>query len=454
MGAQRFSTQISGEVLQPGAPDFDEVRSLWNVRLDRRPEIMVRCKDTADIMACVDFSRQAGMQVSIKGGGHSYAANTVADKGLLIDLSLMKAVRVDAQSSTVIVEPGVTCGELDRATQKHGLALPLPTVSSVGVGGAVLGGGSGYLSRKYGLTLDNLIAAELVTADGRRVRASDEENKDLFWALRGAGANFGVATSFQFQLHRVGPEVLAGQIIYPFDRAGELLRLYRSFMEDAPETFQCYPFMFRVPPIDSFPPRFHGHLALDFVLFHLDPSAVDYVQPLRTLGETVLDSVGPLPYIDVQSSFDAGLPKGQRYYSKAHYLDELSEAAIDTIVEHLPGMQGSFSLVYLEPSGGAIARVSRSATAFPARHARYSFHILAGWTEAAQDKDTMTWARSFHQAMTPHATGGVYVNLLAEDEQDRIPAAYGDNFERLRQLKSEWDPENSFRGNHNVRPRS
>jgi FAD/FMN-containing dehydrogenase len=454
MSAQRFSTQISGEVLHPGTPDFDEFRSLWNVRLDRRPEIVVRCKDTADIKACLDFSRQAGLKVSIKGGGHSYAANTVVDGGLLIDLSLMKSVRVDAESSSVLVQPGVTCGELDRVTQEHGLAMPLPTVSSVGVAGAVLGGGSGYLSREYGLTLDNLIAAELVTADGRRVRASGEENTDLFWALRGAGANFGVATSFQFQLHRVGPEVLAGQIVYPFDNAGELLRFFRSFMADAPETFQCYPFMFRVPPIDPFPPRFHGHLALDFVLFHRDPSAVDFVQPLRTLGETVLDFVGPLPYITVQSSFDAGLPRGQRYYSKAHYLDKLSEAAIDTIVEHVPGMQGSFSLVYLEPLDGAIARVGPLATAFHGRHARYSFHILAGWTEAAQDESTMAWARNFHQAMTPHATGGVYVNLLAEDEQDRIPAAYGDNFRRLRQLKSGWDPENLFRGNHNIRPAS
>jgi FAD/FMN-containing dehydrogenase len=350
------------------------------------------------------------------------------------------------------MEPGVTCGELDRATQAHGLATPSPTVSSVGVAGAVLGGGSGYLSRRYGLALDNLIAANVVTADGRQLRASEDEHADLFWALRGAGANFGIATSLHFRLHEVGPEVLAGQVIYPFHDAGELLRFFRDFMAEAPDEFQCYPFIFRIPPVEPFPERFHGHPALDFVLCHFDPNAGDFVQPLRELGETILEDVGPLSYTIVQQNFDVSLPKGQRYYSKAHYLDELSVAAIDTITAHVSDMQGAFTAAYLEPLGGAIGRVDPSATAFPGRSASYSFHVLAGWTDTVDDDLVKGWARTFHDAMKPHATGGVYVNLLGEDEDDRVPAAYGRNYERLVELKAVWDPDNLFRMNHNIRP--
>jgi FAD/FMN-containing dehydrogenase len=364
----------------------------------------------------------------------------------------MKAIRVDVESRTAIVQPGVTCGELDRATQEHGLATPSPTVSSVGVAGAALGGGTGYITRKYGLALDNLLSADIVAADGRQLRASEEEHPDLFWALRGAGANFGVATSLEFRLHEVGPEVLAGQIIYPFDTGGELLRFFRGFMAAAPEGFQCYPFMIRIPPLEHFPERLHGHSALDFVVFHIDPDAADFVQPLRELGETILDVVGPLSYTAVQQSFDAGLPRGQRYYSRAHYLDELSDASIDTIVAHVSEMQGAFTAAYLEPLGGAIERVDPSATAFGERRAGYSFHVIGGWMNAADDDRTIAWAHTFHDAMLPYATGGVYVNLLGDDEEDRVPAAYGLNHQRLVELKTKWDPGNLFCMNHNIKP--
>lgn len=452
MDAEDLDRQVAGQLLKHGDEGFDEARSVWNVRLDRRPDVIVRCRSADDVKACVAFARAEGARLSVKGGGHSYAANTVGDGGVLVDLTPLKEVKVDVQAGIAVVEPGVTCGELDRATAEHGLATPLPTVSSVGVGGAALGGGSGYLSRKYGLTLDNLVSVDLVTADGRLLRASENEHPDLFWAVRGAGANFGVATSLRFRLHEVARKVLAGQIVYPFDNAGELLRFFREYMSNAPEQFQCYPFMFRIPPIEPFPAEFHGQPALDFVLAHLDPEAAEFVQPLRGLGETILDAVGPLPYTDVQQSFDAGLPQGQRYYSKAHYLDELSDAAIDTITAHVPEMQGEFTVAYLEPLGGAIETVDSSATAFAGRDARYSFHILAGWTDAAGDDAVMSWARGFHDAMERHATGGVYVNLLADDESGRVPSAYGGNYERLRKLKAEWDPDNVFRMNHNIEP--
>ncbi len=450
--ARKLADKIHGQVLEPADRDFDEARSISNGRFDRRPDIIVRCRDADDVRASVDFARQERLTLSVRGGGHSYAGNTVSDGGLLIDLSLMKAIRVDAESRTATVQPGVTCGELDHATQAHGLATPGPTVSSVGVAGAALGGGSGYLSRKYGLALDNLLSVDVVTADGRQLRASEHQHPDLFWAMRGAGPNFGVATSLQFRLHEVGPEVLTGQIIYPFDNGDELLRFFRGFIADAPEGFQCYPFMIRIPPIEPFPERFHGHPALDFVLYHLDPRAIDYVQPLRDLGEPILDIVGPATYESLQKSFDTGLPRGRRYYSRGHYLNELSDASIDTITTHTPGMQGGLTAVYLEPLGGAIGRVDSAATSFGERNARYSFHILAGWVEAADDDSVMAWAETFHAAMVPNATGGVYVNLLGDDEEDRVPAAYGENYRRLIELKTAWDSDNLFRMNHNIPP--
>jgi FAD/FMN-containing dehydrogenase len=362
----------------------------------------------------------------------------------MIDLSRMKAIRVDSDARTALIEGGVVCAELDAATQAHGLATPSPTVSSVGVVGAALGGGSGYLSRKFGLLADNVISVNLVTADGARVRASHEENPDLFWAVRGGGGNFGVATSLELVLHEVGPEVLSGQIIYPFDDAVNLLRFFREFISHAPDEFQCYPFMFRIPPIEVFPEDVHGQPVLDFVLYHEDPGAADFVQPLRELGKPILDLVAPTMYAQVQQGFDANLPSGQRYYSKAHNLADMSDGVINTVVEYVPQMLGAFT--------GAIGRVAPSATPYGGREAAYGFHCLAGWVAPTEDEAVMTWASAFHEAMAAHATGGVYVNLIAEDEDDRVPAAYGENYSRLLQLKRQWDPHNLFRTNYNIPP--
>lgn len=452
MMVQQLTRVVQGQVLEPGDAGFDEARRLWNARSEGRPDLIVRCRTAGDVKTAVDFARESGQTVSVKSGGHAFATHTVGEQGLLIDLSLMKGLRIDRDSRTAVIEPGVTCGELDRAAQAYGLATPVPTVSSVGVAGAALGGGTSYLSRKYGLTLDNLMAVDVVTADGRQLRAGDGEHPDLFWAMRGAGANFGVAVSLHLRLHQVGPEVLAGQIIYPFGDGVALLRAYRDFMAAAPEEFQCYPFMFRVPPIDAFPARFHGRLALDFVFCHLDSAASEFVQPLRGLGEKILEVVGPAAYTVVQQGFDANSPAGQRYYSRGHYLDQASDAAIETIAAHVPEMRGAFSAAYLEPLGGAIGRVGPRETAFGGRRARYGFHVLAGWTDAADDGAVMGWTRGFHDAMAPHATGGVYVNVLSEDEANRMPAAYGENYDRLVALKAAWDPTNLFRNNYNIPP--
>lgn len=450
-------SSVVGRVLESGDGGFDEARSLWNSRFDRRPDLAVRCASTSDVIASVDYAREHGMRLSVKGGGHSYAANSVADGGLLIDLSLMKAVHVDTEARTVTVEGGVIGAELDAATQVHGLATPTATVSSVGVIGAALGGGGGYLSRKYGLMIDNVISAEVVTADGRQLRAASDENADLFWALRGGGGNFGVVTSLELRLHEVGPQVLSGQIIYPFDNAGELLRFFRDFMAEAPEEFQCYPFCFLVPPIELFPEETHGKPVVDFVVLHQDPEAVDFVQhdfvePLRELGEPIMEEARLGRYVDSQTGFDANMPKGQRYVSKAHDLNGLSDGAIDTMVEFVPRMVGPLSAAYFDPLGGAVGRVDPSATPYAGRNTTFGFHLIAGWMDPAEEESVLAWASEFHSAMAAHATGGVYVNLIADDETDRIPSAYGANYGRLVELKQRWDPSNLFSSNYNISP--
>ncbi|HUG07933.1 MAG TPA: FAD-binding oxidoreductase [Acidimicrobiia bacterium] len=452
MDPERLADSIVGEVLTPGESGFDEARALWNVRFDRKPDLIARCTSHDDVVAAIAYAKAEGIDLSVRGGGHNYAAKTVAEGGLLVDLSAMKDIEVELEARTARIGPGVTGEELDAATQQHGLAVPIPTVSSVGVVGAALGGGTGYLSRKYGITADNVISIDAVTSDGRPVTASADENPDLFWAMRGGGGNFAVATSMLLGLHEVGPEVLAGQILYPFDGAGDHLRFFRDFMERAPREFQCYPFTFRVPPIKLFPEEYHGEPVLDFVFYHEDPDAADFVQPLRELGAKVLDFVAPGPYVDVQKSFDANLPKGQRYYSKAHDLAGLTDGAIDTMVEFVPQMVGALSAAYFDPAGGAIGDVAVSATAYAGRETRYGFHIIAGWFDESEDESVMTWASQFHAAMATHATGGVYVNLIADDEADRVSAAYGDNYTRLIELKQKWDPTNVFSNNYNIPP--
>lgn len=454
MQVERLAETVSGAVLEPGDDGYEEARRVWNGRFDRRPAVIVRCAGADDVAAAIEFARARGLSLAVKGGGHDYAGNSACEDGLLVDLSPMQEVRIDAGARRAFVEPGVTWRAFDGEAQASGLATTGGACSTAGVAGVALGGGSGHLVRRFGLTLDNLLAAEVVTADGRRVRADEEENPDLFWGLRGGGGNFGVVTRFEFRLHEVGPQVLAGQIVLPLEAAADALRAYRGVMADAPDELQCYAFLLRVPPLEAFPEEQHGKVALDLIPCWSGPleEGEAALRPLRELGDPILDAVEPLPYAVLQKSFDDGLPKGQRYYSRAHYLDALPDAAIDTLVAHAGGLRGAFSTAYLEPMGGAVGRVDPGATAFPHRGAAYGFHLLAGWTEPGEDAGHMAWAREFHEAMAPHAAGGVYVNLLGDDEQERVAAAYGDNFGRLAELKRAWDPENVFRGNHNIEP--
>lgn len=451
MGEHELEGLVDGAVLLLGAEGYDTARSMWNARFDRHPDLAVRCTSAADVATTVRWARSNGKEISVKGGGHSYAGNTVADGSVLIDLSGLSGIKVHPEDRLARVEAGATWSQLDSATQHHGLATTGPTVSAVGVAGSILGGGTGWLSRRFGNALDNLVAIDVVTVDGAQVRASEDEEPELFWGMRGAGANLGIATSFEMRLHEVGPQVLAGQIVYPFDDAEGVLRAYRSFMAEAPDELQCLAFTFRAPPIDPFPERCHGEPVLDLVVFHLDPDAGDVVLPLRQLGEPLLDVVGPMSYVDVQQSFDPNLPSGQRYYTRAHDVGELGDEALDAFAAHVRTMQGALTAAYFEPKGGAVARVPDDGTALGGRGAAASFHIIAGWTDPAEDEEVMGWARRFSDAMALHGTGGVYVNLIAEDEAERVGTAFSDH-DRVRALKAQWDPENRLRANHNVAP--
>lgn len=442
---------VEGQVLMPGDAEFDGSRSVWNARFFRSPDLVVRCRTPNDVAASVRWAATRDVPVFVKGGGHSYAGHTVGDGGVLLDLSPMSGIKVRAQERRVTVQAGATWAALDSATQHHGLATTGPTVSSVGVAGSTLGGGTGWLSRKFGHSIDNLVSAELVTTQGDLVTASADIEPELFWGLRGAGHNLGVVTSLEFELHELGPQVLAGQIIYPFDEAERMLTAFAEFMAAAPDELQCLPFTFRVPPIDAFPAELHGDPVLDFVVFHTDPTAVEEVAPLRSLGTAILDAVGPMEYTAVQRSFDANLPAGQRYYSSAHDLGALTEAAIADFAKFVRTSEGAFTASYFEPHGGAVARVPGTATAMGGRDAGCGFHVLAGWQDATDDAAVMGWARDFGAAMAVHATGGVYVNLIPEDQEDRVASAFSDPA-RVVGLKRVWDPGNVLRGNHNVSP--
>jgi FAD/FMN-containing dehydrogenase len=454
MDTEKLARKLRGPVLRAEDVDYEEARRIWNGRFNQRPALIVRCSGPEDVVAAIEFAQEHDVPLAVKGGGHSYAGHGSCDDGLLIDLSPMHRVDVDGDSRTARVEAGATWGEFDAEAQRFGLATPGGSVSTIGVAGLTLGGGSGYGTRKHGLTIDNLISADVITADGRSVRASEDENPDLFWALRGGGGNFGVVTSFEFELHELGPQVLAGQIVHPFRDARAVLEFYREFMAGAPDEVDCYAFALRVPPLDVFPEEHHGQLALDLVFFYCADAAEgqEVARPLRDFGEPILSAIQRIPYTTFKSSFDDGLPRGGRYDTRAHYLKDLSDVSIYTMLNGVEGLAGAYTIVYFEPLGGAIGRVAPEATAFPHREAAYSFHILAGWTDPGEDDEIMAWARDFHRAMSPDSTGGVYVNLIGREEEDRVRAAYGDNYDRLVEIKNEWDPRNLFRINHNIEP--
>jgi FAD/FMN-containing dehydrogenase len=443
--------RLHGDLLNPGDEGYEAARTVFNAMIEKYPSHVVRPTGAADVMAAVDFAREHDLLLSVKGGGHNFAGTAVCDDGVTIDCSEMDSVRVDPDARTASVGPGATWADVDHETGAFDLATTGGLVSTTGVAGLTLGGGQGYLARKHGLTIDNLRSVDLVTADGELIRVSEAEHPDLFWAVRGGGGNFGVVTSFEFDLHPIEPEVLAGPVFHPYEDAKEVLRFYREFTTDAPDELACYALVVRVPPGEPFPEAYRGEPSVAFAVCYAGPTdeAEAALEPLRAFGDPIVDAIRPMPYTTLQQSFDDGSPEGYRWYTKAHYLADLPDGAIDTIVEFTDPFPGPLTQVALEPMGGAIAQVDPTATAFPHREAAYSFGIWPGWGDPERDDELVEWAREFHEAMAPYADG-VYANYLDRDESDRVGDAYGENYERLADIKDEWDPENLFRMNQNI----
>ena len=443
-----------GGLCLEGEPGYDEARTIWNAMIDRRPSAVVRCQGASDVIQAVRFARENGLLVAVRGGGHNIAGNAVCEGGLLIDLSPMRSVRIDAKKRTARVEPGVTLGEFDKEAQAFGLATPLGINSTTGVGGLALGGGFGWLSRKFGFTVDSLLTADVVTADGALVQASAAENPDLFWAIRGGGGNFGVVTSFEFQLYPLGPSVTAGLIVHPFARARELLSKYRKVAAEAPDELTIWVVLRKAPPLPFLPAEVHGQDILVFAVCYAGDStkADAALAPLRALGEPIADVIGVQPYAAWQTAFDPLLTPGAFNYWKSHNFAALSDQLLDLLVDAVGTLPTGECEIFIAQLGGASSRVSSEATAYPHRDANFVMNVHTRWRERDDEQRSIKWARELFAAAAPHATGGVYVNFMPEDETERVQGAYGSNYERLATLKGKYDPRNLFRLNQNVQP--
>jgi len=443
--ADEFKAGLRGQLLSPGDDGYDRARRLWNGMFDRRPALIARCAGAADVIRAVSFARDNRLAVAVRGGGHSFPGYSVCDGGLVIDLSAMKAIRVDLRTRTVRAQAGVKWIEFDHETQAFGLATTGGTDGDTGIAGLTLGGGLGWLSSKYGLTIDNLVSADVVTADGRLLTASATENQDLFWGLRGGSGNFGVVTSFEYQLHAVGPTILGGMVAYPLGRAKEVLRFYRHFAKAAPDDVTTYA-AFVTPP--------GGETVAALFCCYCGPldKGEEVIRPLRSLGSPVQDLLGPMPYVAQQRLFDGAFPAGSYYYAKAGSLADLTDEAIDVFAEYVATKPSPLSGVLVQTVCGAASRVASDATAFPHRRLPYAPVIVSQWLDAATSEKNVGWARDFWKALHPLAGGGVYVNDLSYDDADRVRTAYGANYERLAALKKAYDPDNIFRLNANITP--
>lgn len=443
-----------GALIRPGDAGYESARRVWNGMIDRRPQVIARCTGVADVKAAITFAREHELPTAVRGGGHNVAGNAVCDDGIVIDLSPMKGVHVDPIARTVRAQPGVTWGEFDRETQVFALATTGGLVSTTGIAGLTLGGGIGWLARKHGTSCDNLLAAEVITADGRLLTATATENADLFWGLRGGGGNFGVVTSFEYRLHPVGPAVLAGPVLHAGEDAGQVLRFFRDYVATAPDELTVVASFMKAPSEPFLPPEVHGRLVIALAVCYAgDIDAGERVlTPLRAFGKPLADLIQPMPYTTLQSMQDEGYPPGLQNYWKSSYVDELSDDAIDTVLAHAAHMTSPRSGFYFEHLGGAIAR-PREQTAFGHRNTTFDLAILSLWDDPRESEDHIAWTRDFWEAMLPYASQGVYVNNLGNEGEERVRAAYGaPTYERLVQLKAKYDPDNFWRLNQNITP--
>ena len=445
---------VRGEVIAPGDAAYDSARQVWNAMIDRRPAVIVRCSEAADVPSVIAYAREHEFDISIRGGGHNIAGSGVCDGGVVIDMSRMSDVIVDASRRLVSVQPGATLAHVDAATQVHGLATPLGINSTTGVAGLTLGGGFGWLTRKYGMTIDNLVSADVVTADGTQVVASERQNPDLFWAIRGGGGNFGVITRFEFRLHPVGPDIVAGLLVFPYEQASKVLRQYRDFIESAPEELNVWAILRKAPPLPFLPQAVHGQEIVALAAFYCgDPRHADaHLDALRQFGDLHGEHIGIQPYAAWQQAFDPLLTPGARNYWKSHNFSELSDGALDCVTSFATQLPSPQCEIFVGLIAGAPNRVPAEAMAYRHRDARFVMNVHGRWDDRADDARCIAWARQFFNAAAPYASAGAYINFMTEEESSRVTAAYGANYPQLVELKRKYDPTNVFHMNQNIQP--
>jgi len=449
-----LAASFRGQLVQPGEPAYDELRRVWNGSIDRFPALIARCAGVADVIAAVRFARASGLAVAVRGGGHSFPGLSVCDGGIVIDLSPMRGIRVDPVGRTARAQAGVLLGELDRETQAFGLAVPSGIVTHTGVAGLTLGGGISWLMRKHGLTIDQLLSVDVVTADGEFVKASETENPDLFWGLRGGGGNFGIATEFEFRLNPVGPTVVAGPVFWPMEESPKVLRFYRDWVAEAPDELMTIVIHRKAPALPFVPPELQGRLVVGVACCYAGPveDGERVVAPLKAFGSPALDLCVPKPYLTHQAMFDPSFPHGWWYYFRSCDVAGLSDEVIDITAEHSLKIKSPLTSYPIWQLGGAMARVGEADTAFSGRNGGYTFNINATTATAEGFEEEREWARNFWSALRPHHTN-VYVNFLMEEGQERVREAYGaEKYDRLKALKRRYDPDNFFRLNQNIPP--
>jgi hypothetical protein len=453
---EKFKASLGGELIQPNDDSYDDARKVWNAMIDKRPALIARCSGTADVITAVNFAREHDLLLSVRGGGHNIAGSALCDDGLTIDLSGMKGLHVDLKTRTVRAQPGCNLGDLDRETQIFGLAVPAGIVTDTGIAGLTLGGGFGYLTRRYGYTCDNLLSADVVTADGSFLTASEKENSDLFWGLRGGGGNFGIVTSFEYQAYPVGPQVTAGMVIHPMERAREVVGFFREFSAGAPEELCCVLILRMAPPAPFLPEEVHGKPIVAIAVCH-SGSLEDgerAVRPLKEFGNPLADIIAPKPFMVHQTLFDVAMAPGRHYYWKSHYLPEFLEAAGNVLMDHATKIISPHSSILVFQLGGALARFGETDTPAGNRNAAYVLNVAASWEDPTHTDEQIAWARGCWSDMQQFSTGGVNVNFLTGEEGDeRVRAAYGAaNYKRLVEIKNKYDPQNMFRLNQNIPP--
>ena len=451
---QELKSKIRGQVISPTEPDYNKARTIWNAMINKKPGVVVRCSGVADVISSVNIARDSNLQLAVHGAGHNIAGNSVCDGGIMIDLSQMNSVRIDPKSKKAFVEPGAILGDFDHEAQAFGLATPLGINSTTGVSGLTLGGGFGWLTRKHGMTIDNLISADVITADGELVHTNENQKPDLFWAIRGGGGNFGIVTLFEFQLHKVGPEVLAGLMVFPFKDAKSILKKYRKFVQKIPNELNVWAIIRQAPPLPFLPKRVHGKEVVILAILYSGEieQGQKLIKPLRRFAKAHGEHTGAMPYEAWQQGFDPLLTPGARNYWKSHNFSELNDGALDAIIEYAGKLPSPQCEIFIGLLGGKAAKVSPDAMAYGNRDANFILNVHSRWDKAKDDTKCISWARDFFDVSAPYATGGVYINFVTQDETDRIAAAYGKNYKKLVRIKNKYDPNNLFRINHNIKP--